>query len=136
MINLCDANDPSTYQRAIEVAKQYFEHSGKGSSGFHLSAIGHCHIDTAWLWPYAETKRKCARSWATQLRLMETTPEYKFACSQAQQFEWVRENYPELFSQIQEAVKKGNFIPIGGTWVEMVRYFLFLSKQCNWKLIL
>jgi alpha-mannosidase len=50
-------------------------------------ATGHCHIDTAWLWPYAETRRKTARSWATQLRYMQQ-PEYKgykFTASQAQQ---------------------------------------------------
>lgn len=34
-----------------------------------LPSVGHCHIDCAWLWPYAETRRKVARSWATQLEL-------------------------------------------------------------------
>ena len=52
---------------------------------------------------------------------MEKYPQYKFACSQAQQYEWVKENYPDLFSKIKDAVSNGSFIPVGGTWVEMVR---------------
>ena len=40
----------------------------------------------AWLWPYAETIRKCARSWSTQLRICERHPEYVFVCSQVKKF--------------------------------------------------
>ena len=39
-----------------------------------LSAVGHAHLDTAWLWPLEETYRKCVRTFATQLRLMERLP--------------------------------------------------------------
>ncbi|KAI9294293.1 hypothetical protein K502DRAFT_317167 [Neoconidiobolus thromboides FSU 785] len=84
-----------------------------------LVAVGHCHIDTAWLWPYDETKRKVARSWSTQLQLMEKYPEFTFVCSQAQQFEWLQQLYPTLFKRVCEKVEKKQFLPIGGTWVEM-----------------
>ena len=47
--------------------------------------VGHCHIDTAWLWPYAETRRKVARSWATQLELIDKYPGFKFVASQVWQ---------------------------------------------------
>ncbi|KAJ2228451.1 Glycoside hydrolase, 38 vacuolar alpha mannosidase, partial [Coemansia sp. RSA 475] len=82
-------------------------------------AIGNCHIDTAWLWPFAETRRKTARSWSTQLNLMDSFEEYRFTASQAQQFEWLKEDYPSLFKRIQGKAKTGQFVPIGGTWVEM-----------------
>lgn len=39
---------------------------------------------------------------------------------QAQQFQWVKNWYPSLFSEIKQFVQKGQFIPVGGTWVEMV----------------
>ncbi|KAH0619864.1 hypothetical protein JD844_014236 [Phrynosoma platyrhinos] len=73
----------------------------------------------AWLWPYEETIRKCARSWVTVIQLMEKNPEFTFVCSQAQQFEWVKNWYPGLFTAIQNFAKQGRFIPVGGTWVEM-----------------
>nr|XP_015198938.1 PREDICTED: alpha-mannosidase 2C1 [Lepisosteus oculatus] len=37
----------------------------------------------------------------------------------AQQFEWVRKWYPGLYSQIQQFASRGQFVPVGGTWVEM-----------------
>ena len=43
--------------------------------------MGHCHIDTAWLWPFSETRRKTARSWSSQLKLMEAFPEHLFTAS-------------------------------------------------------
>ena len=48
-------------------------------------------------------------------------------CSlQAQQFEWVKQDYPLLYEKIKKYVALGRFIPVGGTWVEMVyiRYLL------------
>ena len=59
-----------------------------------ITAVGHAHIDTAWLWPLEETYRKCVRTFATQLRLMERYPDYRFACSQAQQYAWIRDRQP------------------------------------------
>ena len=44
--------------------------------------MGHCHIDTAWLWPFDETIRKCARSWSSVLTLMKDFPQATFVCSQ------------------------------------------------------
>jgi alpha-mannosidase len=85
-----------------------------------VTGIGHCHIDTAWLWPFDETKRKVARSWATQVDLMERYEEHRFACSQAQQWKWLQQYYPLLFDKVKKKVDEGRFIPIGGTWVEMV----------------
>lgn len=80
--------------------------------------IGNCHIDTAWLWPFAETRRKVARSWASQLDLLERYPEYVFVASQAVQFKWLKEDHPDLFERLRTAVKGGRFVPIGGSWVE------------------
>ncbi|ODA82930.1 hypothetical protein RJ55_01439 [Drechmeria coniospora] len=80
--------------------------------------IGHCHIDTCWLWPWAETKRKVCRSWSSQCDLMDRYPEAHFACSQAQQFKWLKQHYPSAFARVKSKVNAGQFHPIGGSWVE------------------
>jgi hypothetical protein len=149
--------------------------------------VGHCHIDCAWLWPYAETRRKVARSWATQLELFNrhhykrskhhsllnhssagsageggkggkststgTDTEslyddngnnngnsgsnlpgsgseneidtqtkldlsWKFVASQAVQYEWLKEDQPELWERVKEAVRQEAFLPIGGSYTE------------------
>uniref|UniRef100_A0A669EDM4 alpha-mannosidase n=1 Tax=Oreochromis niloticus TaxID=8128 RepID=A0A669EDM4_ORENI len=118
MVNLCDPSDPSSFAKVHSLAGTFFNQRN-GESQHTVHAMGHCHIDSAWLWPYEETIRKCGRSWVTVIRLMEKNPEFVFTCSQAQQFQWVKSWYPGLFSSIQHYVKKGQFIPVGGTWVEM-----------------
>src|SRR5712692_8003591 len=55
-------------------------------STHHITAVGHAHIDTAWLWPLRETRRKCARTFSTALALMDEYPDYRFACSQPAQY--------------------------------------------------
>ncbi|XP_007525848.2 alpha-mannosidase 2C1 isoform X1 [Erinaceus europaeus] len=118
IINICDPAQPETFPAAHALASRFFDQRG-GESQHTLHAVGHCHIDTAWLWPFKETVRKCARSWVTAVNLMERNPEFIFACSQAQQLEWVRNHYPGLYTRIQEFFQRGQFVPVGGTWVEM-----------------
>ncbi|HZT91319.1 MAG TPA: glycoside hydrolase family 38 C-terminal domain-containing protein [Gaiellaceae bacterium] len=88
------------------------------SHGHRLFAVGHAHIDTAWLWPLAETYRKCVRTFSSQLRYMDDYPEFRFACSQAQQYAWVEERNPYLWERIRAKVTAGQFVPVGGSWVE------------------
>ncbi|XP_005113086.2 alpha-mannosidase 2C1 [Aplysia californica] len=118
MINMIDFEDRSTLKAARNLALEFFNQKN-GESQHTLYAMGHAHMDTGWLWPYAETIRKCARSWSCSLRLMEKYPDYKLMCSQAQQLDWVKEKYPSLWEEILSFVKTGQFVPVGGTWVEM-----------------
>ncbi|KAJ2489478.1 Glycoside hydrolase, 38 vacuolar alpha mannosidase [Coemansia sp. RSA 2050] len=117
MVNAFELGDPDSIAEARAIGAQFFAAKG-GEANHQVYAIGNCHIDTAWLWPYDETKRKIARSWSTQMDYMDRYPEYKFAASQAQQFEWLRVLYPTLFERLKEKVKCGQFIPIGATWCE------------------
>ena len=81
-------------------------------------ATGHAHIDSAWLWPVRETIRKCARTFSNVVALMDEDPDFVFSCSSAQQYAWMKEYYPELFGRIREKVAAGQFVPVGGMWVE------------------
>ena len=88
------------------------------ASAHQLVATGHAHIDSAWLWPVRETMRKCARTFSNVVSLMDENPDFVFSCSSAQQLAWIKEFYPELFSRIREKVRSGQFVPVGGMWVE------------------
>ncbi|WP_285727251.1 alpha-mannosidase [Psychromicrobium xiongbiense] len=87
-------------------------------SAHQLVAAGHAHIDSAWLWPVRETIRKCARTFSNVVALMDEHPDFVFACSSAQQLSWIKEFYPELFERIKIKVAAGQFVPVGGMWVE------------------
>lgn len=92
--------------------------SPASASAHEVVAIGHAHIDSAWLWPFRETVRKCARTFSNVLDLMDVYPEFRFACSSAQQLKWMKDSYPDVFARIKDKVATGQFIPVGGMWVE------------------
>lgn len=83
-----------------------------------LVPVGHAHIDVAWLWTINEVKKKCARTFATALHLMQRYPEYHFVQSQPQLYAFVKQDYPDLFADIKARVREGRWEPVGGMWVE------------------
>jgi alpha-mannosidase len=83
-----------------------------------ISAVGHAHIDSAWLWPVRETVRKCARTFSNVAALGAQYPELVFACSQAQQWWWMRQHYPVIYEGMRAQVRTGQIVPVGGMWVE------------------
>jgi alpha-mannosidase len=87
-------------------------------SSVQISAVGHTHIDVAWLWRLKHTREKCARSFSTVLRYMDLYPEYTFIQSQPQLYEYVKNDYPEIYSQIKQRVAEGRWEPNGAMWVE------------------
>lgn len=144
IMNVFDKGDPTSVREARKLAEEVFgegweakgaEIYNEGPKKSNVWGIGHCHIDTAWLWPYRVTQQKVARSWSTQVDLMERYPEHRFTCSSAQQYKWLEQLYPPLFARVKEKVLEGKFHPIGGSWVEndsnmpsgeaLVRQFLF-----------
>ena len=92
--------------------------SAKAEDGHVVYATGHAHIDTAWLWPLRETKRKVARTFSNVVELCEECPDFTFAASSAQQYQWLEQNYPDVFANVSKKVKEGSFVPVGGMWVE------------------
>jgi alpha-mannosidase len=88
------------------------------ASSLFVTAIGHAHIDTAWLWPVRESIRKCARTFATQLDLIARYPDYIFGASQAQHYAFVKEHYPDLYGRVKAVIKSGRWEVQGGMWVE------------------
>jgi len=106
----CDERDPG-------ILAALYEHTN-ASYAHEVVAVGHAHIDTAWLWPLAETYRKTLRTFSTALRTMDDYPEFRFACSQAQHYAWIQARNPELWARIRAKVESGQFVPVGGTWVE------------------
>ena len=114
---------------APELAKQ------SGDPSLHVSAVGHAHIDLAWLWPLRETIRKGARTFSTALHFMDRYPDYVFGASQAQLYLWMKDHYPALHEKVKQRIAEGRWEVQGGMWVEadtnvsggeaLVRQFLY-----------
>lgn len=83
-----------------------------------VSAIGHTHIDIAWLWTVEQTKEKVLRSFSTVLRLMEQYPNYKFMSSQPILYQFVKEQEPEMYEKIKQRIREGRWEVDGAMWLE------------------
>ncbi len=106
-----------TVKQADRLLNEKIDAKGKHSD-INVYAVGHTHIDTAWLWRLKHTREKCSRSFSTVLRLMEMFPEYIFLQTQPQLYEYVKEDFPELYEEIKERIKQERWEVDGAMWVE------------------
>ncbi|MEK4512208.1 alpha-mannosidase [Paenibacillus sp. FSL K6-2524] len=92
--------------------------SWEKTSQVAVQCIGHTHIDVAWLWRLTHTREKAARSFSTVLRLMEKYPEYVFLQTQPQLYEYIKEDYPDIYEDIKQRIKEGRWEAGGAMWLE------------------
>jgi alpha-mannosidase len=100
-----------------------------------ITAVGHAHLDMAWLWQLSHTREKAARTFATVLHLMRQYPEYRFVHSSPQLYLYLKEDYPDLFAAVRQKIADGEWEITGATWIEpdtnlpggeaLVRQFLY-----------
>lgn len=117
MVDTADPEDISGTADDARAALSEVLSRPASASAHRVHAIGHAHIDSAWLWPVRETQRKIARTFSNVLSLQQEA-DFTFAASSAQQYAWLKRFQPELFSRVRDAVASGRFVPTGGMWVE------------------
>jgi alpha-mannosidase len=116
IMNLISYNDPDYYKKAKAITKELFALAGY--NGIQVTAVGHAHVDLAWLWPIRETKRKAKRTFASVVYLMKRYPKFHFVVPQPQQLAWMKELDPKLYEEIKQLAQEGRMEPVGGGWVE------------------
>ena len=109
-----------TYYKSLQTALDYLRDrlKGQGKPGVNVTMLGHTHIDVAWLWRLRHTREKTARSFSTVNRLMEKYPEYIFIQTQPQLYDYLKEDYPDIYAHIKRRVAEGRWEPSGAMWVE------------------
>ncbi|MDR6551052.1 alpha-mannosidase [Paenibacillus qinlingensis] len=119
-ISWAEPGSPAFYESvaaASDVLRSELDSLDKNSA-ITVHCVGHTHIDVAWLWQLKHTREKCARSFSTVLRLMEQYPEYLFLQTQPQLYEYMKEDYPEIYEQIRTRVQEGRWEADGAMWLE------------------
>jgi len=111
------ADNPENTSRCREVVAPLLEKKANASA-VTANAVGHAHIDTGWLWPVRETIRKSARTYSSQLDLIDRYPDYVFGASQPAHYAMIKKHYPALYEKIKQAVKAGRWELQGAMWVE------------------
>lgn len=119
---LVDYTEPRSKAFYISIGKAYEYLSnkmdGRGKPNISVSMLGHTHIDVAWLWRLRHTREKVARSFSTVNRLMDQYDHYSFLQSQAQLYEYIKNDYPDIYEHIKKRVAEGRWEPSGAMWVE------------------
>ena len=108
---------------SLERASAYMDTTFYGEFCGHedlatVSCVGHTHIDTAWLWTLAETRKKVCRSFTTATELLSQYANMTFMSSQPQLYQYLKENLPETYQKVQDLVSQGKWEVEGGMWVE------------------
>ncbi len=80
--------------------------------------LGHAHLDMAWLWTIEETYEVAQRTFNSVLNLQKKHNNLTFGHTTAYLYQWIENNQPSLFKQIQKAVKNKTWEILGGMWVE------------------
>lgn len=113
-------SDYDIFTASVKKAITYLHDNlyGEGLDDVVTSAIGHTHIDTAWLWRLRQTRQKAGRSFATVINLMKEFPDYKFMSPQAQLYDFVKQDYPELYADIKKMIRDSRWEVEGSMWVE------------------
>ncbi|SHF19135.1 alpha-mannosidase [Marinitoga hydrogenitolerans DSM 16785] len=144
-INKIDFRKPRSkeFYESIKEANSYLktiltEYKPEKENKPIVNVVGHSHIDVAWLWRLKHTREKCSRTFSTVLHLMDQYPEYHFLQSTPQLYEFIKEDYPEIYAEIKKKVKEGKWEVTGGMWLEadcnvpsgesLVRQFLFGTR--------
>ena len=106
----------------VEDAKKYVEeviyandnYKGNGD----VALIAHSHLDIAYYWRRIHSVQKNLRTVLIQLRLMDKYPDFKYTHTQPYVYETLEKYYPEVFEELKEKVKNGQFEPVGAMYVE------------------
>ncbi len=83
-----------------------------------VTAVGHGHLDVAWLWQTRHTREKAARTFGVATALMEHYPEYVFLHTTPRVFAWLKSDYPDLYARVKARVAEGRFEAAGAMWLE------------------
>lgn len=106
----------------VNEAKKYIEdvifsndtYKGTGD----VALVAHSHLDIAYYWRRIHSVQKNLRTILIQLRLMDKYPNFKYAHTQPYTYETLEKYYPEVFEELKEKVKNGQFEPVGAMYVE------------------
>ncbi|MEO7003345.1 MAG: glycoside hydrolase family 38 C-terminal domain-containing protein [Ktedonobacterales bacterium] len=83
-----------------------------------ITAVGHGHLDVAWLWQTHHTREKTARTFSVATALMDAYPDYVFLHTTPQVFAWLKDDYPDLYAHVRQRVREGRFEVAGALWLE------------------
>ena len=91
---------------------------GRNIKQRRFNLLGHAHLDMAWLWTTAETYEVAERTFKSVLSLQHDFPALTFGHTSPALYQWLENNRPQLFTEIEDAVRLNKWEILGGMWIE------------------
>ncbi|MGC8488178.1 MAG: alpha-mannosidase [Clostridia bacterium] len=102
--------------RLSEIRRWLRDHFPKSPG--QVLALGHAHIDWAWLWRVSDTRAKVVRTLASQMTLLDRYPEWVYGMSSPMMWQAADEDEPDLAARASRLAREGRIEPLGAFWVE------------------
>lgn len=109
---LTGVEDAQKYINDVVYANDNYKGAGD------VALIAHSHLDIAYYWRRIHAVQKNLRTVLIQLRLMDRYPDFKYTHTQPYVYETLEKYYPDVFEELKEKVKNGQFEPVGAMYVE------------------
>ena len=103
-----------------------------------IHLIGNAHLDPVWLWRFPDGLSEIKATFRSALDRIAEFPGFVFTSACISYYSWVEENCPDMFREIQTAVKNGRWHITGAMWVQpdcnipspesFARHFLYSQK--------
>jgi alpha-mannosidase len=110
------------FYQSMQAANAYLQQAVRALPNNELKpvvvGVGHAHIDMAWLWKLQHSREKASRTFSTVLHLMRQYPEYCYMHSSPQLYQYLEQDYPDIYAKVKEKVSEGRWEATGAMWVE------------------
>ena len=83
-----------------------------------IHLIGSSHIDPVWLWPWTDGFSEVKATFQAALDRLDEYPGFIFTCAGAAYYQWIEENFPDMFERIRQAVRQGRWVPVNGWMIQ------------------
>ncbi|MBC7186826.1 MAG: alpha-mannosidase [Calditrichaeota bacterium] len=118
LVDAFQAADAGGWRAAVQDFMEKSEPLRQAMKQDTIHVVGNAHIDMAWLWRWQETVQVCEQTFRQALEFMRTDSTFTYAQSQAQAYQWMERFHPQILAGIKEMVRRGQWLVVGGMWVE------------------
>ncbi|MFH1928284.1 MAG: glycoside hydrolase family 38 C-terminal domain-containing protein [Chloroflexota bacterium] len=80
--------------------------------------IGQAHLDPVWLWRWTEGRAEALATSRSAVDRLREYPDFQFVRGEAQIYQWIEDEDPQLFAEIVELIRQGRWHVVNGMIVQ------------------
>ena len=80
--------------------------------------IGQAHLDPVWLWRWTEGRAEALATSQSAVDRLKEYADFHFSRGEAQIYQWIEEENPELFAEIRDFIRQGRWHVVNGMVIQ------------------